>query len=556
MSIHKLVLVVVFIAVLVTSLALGAARAAQAAPPCQVPCGGGKCPANCQSCTVTDDGLAACTVWCGGDSGGGDDQPPPTAPPPPPASPPAPGPTSPPGPTTMPPPNPTPGGPTAPPPPPTPLPGESCYSCANLPYCASGYADVCVSGEFLISFNCASAAACAPPTAIPTEPPPPPPQPPCPPSYSGSGGGVDIANCSADGQRGFAWDVALSVSARVPPHRVQIDPFPQWLVALGAPIYNPRWDEPEVDPGKMILMDYPDYTPPELCAPNGPGDSGGCWSNTVDVPPLPEDAEPKPGDVRNYKIGLRWRRARSDMRHPNDLGSVPDVCWDFNERDWNVGEDYGYGRIPGQSCGSTIVEHIYETSSWGLPHNGPDFLPRKEACNMNNYTQRENGCCEQIPSADGEWTAPAYQIKVYTTWAAEWAVEWEAWDPVGEEWPEEGCFCRAEGEPIGVPHRPCPTEFQSWCGGCGSWCGQVGQARYDWVRHFEGWHPIDLRQWGGSEWYYLSYAVVTTGAGPWCAFEYGDPNPGDTVRIPVFEIQVVLMDPCVIDDSCPPGYNE
>jgi hypothetical protein len=48
--------------------------------------------------------------------------------------------------------------------------------------------------------------------------------------------------------------------------------------------------------------------------------------------------------------------------------------------------------------------------------------------------------------------------------------------------------------------------------------------------------------------------MITTGAGPWCAFEYADPTPGDTVRVPVIEVQSVLRDPCVIDDSCPQGY--
>jgi len=54
--------------------------------------------------------------------------------------------------------------------------------------------------------------------------------------------------------------------------------------------------------------------------------------------------------------------------------------------------------------------------------------------------------------------------------------------------------------------------------------------------------------------YDTSRAVITAGAGPWCAFEYADPNPGDTVRVPVIEVQSVPRDPCVIDDSCPPGY--
>jgi hypothetical protein len=75
--------------------------------------------------------------------------------------------------------------------------------------------------------------------------------------------------------------------------------------------------------------------------------------------------------------------------------------------------------------------------------------------------------------------------------------------------------------------------------------------RYEWVYHFDGWHAIDLRGYGSPTWYYTSWAVVTTGAGAWCAFEYGDPNPGTTVRVPVIEIQVGLEDPCEVEGGCP-----
>lgn len=105
---------------------------------------------------------------------------------------------------------------------------------------------------------------------------------------------------------------------------------------------------------------------------------------------------------------------------------------------------------------------------------------------------------------------------------------------------------------MGISHESC-SSTESACGGCWGWCGRVGEARYDWVHHFDGWHTIDLREYGGPTWYYTSWAVVTTGAGAWCAWEYADPNPGDTVRVPVIEVQSVLRDPCVLDNSCPPG---
>jgi len=65
-----------------------------------------------------------------------------------------------------------------------------------------------------------------------------------------------------------------------------------------------------------------------------------------------------------------------------------------------------------------------------------------------------------------------------------------------------------------------------------------------------GWYPLDLRPYGYPQWYYESWAVVTTGAGEWCPFEYADLNPGDTVRIPVIEVQTVLVDWCRLDGTC------
>ena len=63
-----------------------------------------------------------------------------------------------------------------------------------------------------------------------------------------------------------------------------------------------------------------------------------------------------------------------------------------------------------------------------------------------------------------------------------------------------------------------------------------------------------MRSYGYDNWYVRSNAVITTGSYPGCEFEYADPNPGDTVRIPVIEIQSVGQDHCVIDNTCPPGY--
>ena len=421
--------------------------------------------------------------------------------------------------------------------------GMRCYTCMPYPYCPSGYADnFCIvrdrdtGHQWVSTWSCmADASACEwhddgsdeEDWEVPCEP-------------QGGGGGFSLNNC--DYYDEYSWDYYIWVSARVPPHRVQVDPFPRWLVAMGAPLPEPFESG---EPGTLTLQDYPAFTPPGLCAPNGPGFSDGCWSDEVNLPD-PVREEPEPGDIKDFKIGLRWRRVRNDQPNENDLGPVPPVCWDFDEREWNIGQDYGYGRIPAMECGSTSVTHIYETSSWGKPHNGPRFFLPEDACKP-----WEEHCCEQVPSGDGEWDMPAYQVRVYTTWAAEWAVQWDEWEVVDTEWGD--CFCRPEGEPIGVEHKSCSATAPA-CGGCSGWCGKVKEPEYGWVHHFEGWHTIDLRDYGSPTWYYTSWAVITTGEGPWCEFEYADPNPGDTVRVPVIEVQSVLRDPCVLNNSCPPGY--
>jgi len=418
----------------------------------------------------------------------------------------------------------------------------------RVPTCSSGYATGCTLVQengnvwLVTDLTCQAASECETPAQPPGESPP---TPPCAPPVHSGGPGFGLTDC--DGDDGDEWAFSLWVSARVPPHRVQVDPFPRWLVAMGAPLPAPYESG---EPGRLTLQDYPAYTPPELCAPNGPGYEAGCWSEPAAWPQREPDEEPEPGDVRNFRVGLRWRRVRADQPNGNDLGPVPPTCWDFNERAWNVGQNYGYGPIPGMVCGSTNVTHIYETSSWGLPHNGPRFLPREEACNMMNYSERVNGCCEQVPSGDGEWDMAAYQVRVATTWAVEWAVKWEAWERVGTEWSECGCHAEWGGPPPGsVPHQDC-TPPAGVCNQPGEWYGRIGEGAYTWVAHEEGWHPLDLRQFGNPTWYYTSWAVITTGEGPWCAYEYADPNPGDTVRVPVIEVQSVLRDPCVLTDSC------
>jgi hypothetical protein len=310
---------------------------------------------------------------------------------------------------------------------------------------------------------------------------------------------------------------------------------------MGAPLPAPFESG---TPGRLTLQDYPAYSAfPGYCGPNGPGYSQGCWSDPAAFPQREETEEPQPGDVREYRLGLRWRRL--DQTDGPDLGAYPPICWDLDERDWNLGQDHGYGPIRAVDCGNS-VSHIYETSSWDKPHNGPRFISPADAC-----PAWEAHCCEQVPSEHGEWDMPAYQVRVPTFWGVQWAVKWEAWEQVAVEEGECGC---SGIDPRGSPYwSTCGDPPPGLCvdNGVSEWWGSWGEPVFDWVEHLEGWHAIDLRDFGETAWYYTQWAVVTTGEGPWCNWEYADPNPGDTVRVPVIEVQVPLSDPCFIDSSCP-----
>ncbi|MBO9369918.1 MAG: hypothetical protein J7575_02335, partial [Chloroflexi bacterium] len=54
---------------------------------------------------------------------------------------------------------------------------------------------------------------------------------------------------------------------------------------------------------------------------------------------------------------------------------------------------------------------------------------------------------------------------------------------------------------------------------------------YDWVHHFDGWHPIDLRLLGAPSWYDVSFKAVSSG---------GDGNWIPGIPVPVIEARSVL----------------
>jgi hypothetical protein len=192
------------------------------------------------------------------------------------------------------------------------LAGESgyvCFSCYNTGECPSGWGEACFYNEGLkgylypVSLTCQSAAECEP-TEGPGEEE-------CVPGWAWT------PEVSLDPCEGWEWTWDLRVRAIVPPHLVQVDPFPRWLVGMGAPLPAPYESG---EPGTVTLQDYPSLTNfLGACQPNA--DSEGCWSQKNNKPdPIRTDPEtgeeaPLPGDIKDFRHA---RRCRS-QRRPGDL---------------------------------------------------------------------------------------------------------------------------------------------------------------------------------------------------------------------------------------------
>jgi len=229
------------------------------------------------------------------------------------------------------------------------------------------------------------------------------------------------------------------------------------LVSLTAPC--PLVDRQPAPRGLVSLLNLFQVMPPT---------SGlEAWSNYCQAG-LPES------NIRNFQIGLRWVRLATPAR------------WLFDERPWNIGRS-------GNEATGDSVQHVYETSSWGKPANGP--------------------------SLSGTFDLPAYQVNVETSWAAQWATRWEAYECVETE-----TVCNYTGNP------------EESCRGRSGWAPAGGNCiRHDWVAHFNGWHALDLTRYGYPTWYFLSRWVSS--GNPFVL----PPNVCvRTIPVPVIESQSVL----------------
>ena len=333
---------------------------------------------------------------------------------------------------------------------------------------------------------------------------------PCAPEFGASGQAT--FNCPGDRVHGFRWGWALNVWARVPPHVVERKPFPRGLVALQ---------------NEFKLRELPDFSIEG--GPNGPGGAGGFWSNTVGThqEPIMGGEFKIIGGIANYKLGLRWVR----VYRSGAFGPPPATCWEFDERPWNIGRDYGYGTIQNEYCHSwpyvQMAYHTYETSSYDLPANGP----------------RVDLEAQVVPS----WDLQSYQVKVPTWWQGEWAAEWE----VAVEAP-----CPADQQ---VGTRPKPASAPE----CADFSAPNYDARCDpsssaydpnwmwwaatedepvcvrWEKKTRDWTAINLQKYGYPYPYYKSYKV--TECGQFGGREWCQESKDGTVPTPIIESQPIII---------------
>ncbi len=473
---------------LVTALLVGLWHWAGAAPvgACCTPPANGCCgtPASgCFLCQTQDDG--------GGGSGG-------TTPPGPPAPTPPPGPGDPPGP---------PGTPAPPPPTPAPppgLPGAGYYTSACdavLLGCPHGWAVVlwwCVPGGqcYLVRARCAAAGECdlVTPTPRPTPGAGDPSQWPCADVPDVYPGGLD-QTCDD-----WQWD--LRVQVQIPPAQVLRHPWPRALVGLPTTLWYtgaPQRVE-QFSAGRA----FPCQVQP-----------GAAYSRLGDVPACPAPiGAPSAGTRVNLQLGVAWQRWQ--LGGPAVYGYTPpyEVRVTVEERAWNAaGAAEGY-----------VLQHTFETSSYGLIANGPRWNP---ACQ-----DRACACDERVAG----WDMPAYQGSVQTWWYPLWTWKYDELHCTRREWGP--CFYRAE-PPLGQPYQTCAeaehyqlevcTEWQ-WRPVTGPLFGCPGEQQGAWCVY-------DLRG--------LGYHPLT----PWAAAEtagadaHGVPcgsfTPG--LAIPVIEAQSILI---------------
>lgn len=251
---------------------------------------------------------------------------------------------------------------------------------------------------------------------------------------------------SPGGQITCGGNFSVSASARVPCMTVLRDPYPRGIVSA-----------------------------PNVFWLNGPWSAIGSGSSRAWCTPT----------IRDYTIQVGWQF----------FPAVPPT-WFFDDRTWSD--------EPASASGMTAT-HTYQTSSWGLPENGP--------------------------SLEGGLELPAYQVRVGTAWQALVRRTWEELERGARRTFACGAGDTQCWDLYALCDSPTTDPDNDQC--------------YDWfwVFHDTGWIPLDLTQFGYPQPYYVSSA----------AGDVTMPPPGIAVvpfsqrlcnmPVPIIEAQSLLNSP-------------
>jgi hypothetical protein len=215
---------------------------------------------------------------------------------------------------------------------------------------------------------------------------------------------------SPGGQITCGGNFSVSASASVPCLTVLRDPYPRGIVSA-----------------------------PNVFWLNGPWSAIGSGSSREWCTPA----------IRNYTLQVGWQ-----------FYPAVEPTWMFDDRTWS--------HEPVSASGMTAT-HTFQTSSWGLPANGP--------------------------SLEGRLELPAYQVQVGTAWQALVRRTWEEL----ERGARKTFACRAGDtqcrELYSLCEDPATDPENDLC------------YEWFWVFHDTGWIPLDLTQFGYPQRYYVSSAA-------------------------------------------------
>ncbi len=307
---------------------------------------------------------------------------------------------------------------------------------------------------------------------------------------------------------------ALTTNATCPNNMVLRDPYPRALV-------NVRTNF------ELLLDEQYKY---------GPSKAGN-WSpevspeNIEDENLKDKDGAPKfEGMRRNVRIGLRAKRLEAGEMWFGYQAITP--TWTFNsglngERAWNNSKG---GDLVQKNVTATFT---YETSSYGLATGGREFdSGTKKILNTYNLS--------------------AYQVQLETACGFEWSMSWELSVKDRIVKTDEAAPCWLPDE----AHKAPPIAASEGCPP-----GQVadGKWKYKWesrissdcgdgIEAIEGWCGQDMKKYGLLD---KPFAIrkITTEGGIFKGDKYWSPA-GAGIRVPVVEVQTVMREQCVAENSC------